>query len=193
MKNLVVFSICLLFAFCFCQKAEAGVLLRSQRVTARVTYRPPRVKLPSGRKSTIVQRRLNPIGGRGGTIGGYESQISLAKANYKYKKKLYKWERKRQRAREKYLRKKKRAEEKRLRKLRKEEESRRRALEKKKRKLAKAQELEKTSEGTVRVSERSSEERGSLLDDDGKKKDKKKHDGTMPSFWSRLMKALVGA
>lgn len=193
MRKIFVFVVCLFISPCFPGKADAGVLLRSQRVRSSVRFTSPRVSLPRGRKSTVNARRLNPI--RGGSLGGIESGLRMAKARSKYQKKLHRWEQKRARARQKLLRKRRRKEEARRKKLLKQEKARLKKLEKERRKKKKAHEL-RAGEKDVEVAEAPRKEgRESLLEgDQGKdgKGAKKRKKAWQPSFWSRLMKALVG-
>lgn len=69
--------------------ADAGVLLRSQRVSSRVRVRPARIRLGRARSSTALYSRLNPIRSEGYNEPSVEYKRLIRER--KYQQKLYQW------------------------------------------------------------------------------------------------------
>ncbi|MCB0322595.1 MAG: hypothetical protein KDD69_03445 [Bdellovibrionales bacterium] len=168
--------------------ADAGILLRSSRLTSRAGTRLPRIRVGAVRPSTAAAARIRPVG-RSRDYGTAETMQNLIDQQKKYQRKLAKWHKKKARAEARLKRKKERQE--RL-------EERRRA--KKLKKLRKAQQRQQ------RLEAKKAEQSGQSVEQSGGEQSKAEKPNRFgkardiesgkrtarASFWSRFWQALIG-
>jgi hypothetical protein len=166
--------------------AQAGVLISSGRVTSGIGFNFPRARLYRAKKSTVAMRATNPTLAKR-NVWGAETELKMQEDYYKYQRKLYQWELKRQRTIEKDLRKKQKKEEALEKKLKKQAELEKRKQEKRTKMLAKEGKDSNAPEGKSLLSDKNKDKTDNSSADKGKI-----GKGQKPTFWSRLKKALFG-